>query len=55
MFLIFGGSAYLFAIIKYFHFVFLLFTPFATQFFYTPVTSSNIRYFRSSAFYRQPL
>jgi len=39
----FGGSAYLFAIIKYFSFAFFLFTPFATQLFSTPVTSSNLR------------
>jgi len=39
----FGGSPYLFAIIKYFSFVFFLFVPFATQLFSTAVTSSNLR------------
>jgi len=33
----FRGSAYLFAVIKYFYFVFLPFVPFATQLFSTPV------------------
>ena len=37
------GSAYLFAIIKYFSFAFFLFIPFATQLFSTPLTSSNLR------------
>jgi len=39
----FGGNAYLFAIIKYFSFAFFLFTLFATQLFSTPVSSSNLR------------
>jgi len=39
----FGGSAYLFAIIKHFFFAFFLFIPFATQRFSTLVTSSNLR------------
>jgi len=39
----FGGSAYLFSIIKYFSLAFFLFTPFATQLFSTPETSSNLR------------
>jgi len=38
----FGGSAYLFAIIKYFSFALLPFIPFATKLFSTPVTSSNL-------------
>jgi len=41
----FGGSAYWFAIIKYFSFAFFPFIPypFATQLFFTPLTSSNLR------------
>jgi len=39
----FGGKAYLFAIMKYFSFAFFLFIRFATQLFSTPVTSSNLR------------
>jgi len=39
----FGGSAYLFAMINYFSFAFFLFIPFATQLSSTPVTSSNLR------------
>jgi len=39
----FGGSAYLFLIIKYFSFAFVLFIPFATQLFSTLVMSSNLR------------
>jgi len=38
----FGGSAYLFAQIKYFVFAFFPFIPFATQLFSTPVMSSNL-------------
>jgi len=47
----FGVRASLFAIVKYFSFAFF---PFATQLFSTSVTSSNLRYLRSSAFYRAP-
>ena len=43
MYQMFGGSAYLFAIIKYFSFAFFLFTRFATQLLSTPVASSNLR------------
>jgi len=43
MYKMFGGSAYLFAIIKYFSFAFFLFIPFATQLFSTLVTSWNLR------------
>ena len=43
MYYMFGGSAYLFLIIKYFSFAFFLFIPFATQLFSTPVMSSNLR------------
>jgi len=43
MYYMFSGSAYLFAIIKYFSFAFFLFILFATQLFSTPVTSSNLR------------
>ena len=39
----FGRSALLFAIIKYFSFAFFLFILFATQLFSTPVMSSNLR------------
>jgi len=39
----FGVSAYLFAIIKYFSFAFFLFIYFATQLFSTPVMLSNHR------------
>jgi len=39
----FGESAYLFAIIKYFSFAFFPFIPFAMQLFSNPVTSSNLR------------
>jgi len=39
----FGGSAYLFVIIKYFSFDFFLFIPFATLLFFTLITSSNLR------------
>jgi len=38
--------------IQYFSFIFFTFFAFATQHFSTPVTSSNHRYLRSSAFYR---
>jgi len=51
----FGGSAYLFAIVQYFSFAFFPFIPFATQLFSTPVMSSKLRYLRSSAFFRVPL
>jgi len=51
----FGGSAYLFAIVQYFSFAFFPFIPFATQLFSTPVMSSKLRYLRSSAFFRAPL
>ena len=37
------GKVYLFTIIRYFFLRFFLFTPFATQLFSTPVTSSNLR------------
>jgi len=43
MYWMFGRSAYLFAIIKYFSFALFLVIPFATQLFSTPVTSSNLR------------
>jgi len=43
MYHMFSGSAYLFAIIKYFSFPIFLFIPFATQLFSTPVTSSKLR------------
>ena len=54
MYYMFGGSAYLFLIIKYFSFAFFLLIPFATQLFSTPVMSSNLRILRSSTFCKQP-
>jgi len=40
---------------KIFFVCFFTFVPFATQLFSTPVTSSNLRNLRSSAFYRAPI
>jgi len=50
----FWGSAYLFAIIKYFSFAFFVFTPFATQLFSTAVMSSIKPPQPSSAIYGAP-
>ena len=47
----FGGSAYLFAIIKYFPFLQRNFFPLRLR---HQTSATKLRYLRSSAFYRQP-
>jgi len=59
MYYTFGGSAYLFEMIKYFCFAFFCLLVFQRNFFplqlHHQTFATKLRYLRSSAFHRQPV